>query len=224
MALVAADYVSLAEIRAAGIAESTMSDDRAEQAAKIAARAIDRFCRCWFYEKSYTGSDYLYRSGAGTKHLHLPAPPIAITSVEVDYAGNRQTWDLLTSDGYEASVEGQERNPSLLRLEGQFSIYSDGSITWPRGKRNVRIQGTFGWLEDGATPPAIKDVMYRLIAQRKESPVADGADARAIRAGNIKRKQTHNREIEFIPLLMAGSATGDPFIDQTLMPYRRSVL
>lgn len=227
MALGAADYVTLAAIRAEGITEAVMSDSRAESVAKAAARAVDAFCRCWFYDRTYGEGTELYLDGTGRDVLHLPAPIISIEQVACDYTGTRAFEEVQSSTYVAYDSDEDARNPKVVRISGDPNAVKVGTFdaVWPKGRRNVRLRCHLGWLEDDATPIAITRAVMRMVSHEKELIGSDyGTDARLERMGAVRSVTTHNRSVSYADVVVAGGLTGDPMVDGTLVRYRRSIL
>lgn len=227
MALGASDYVTLAAVRAEGITSTMVSDERVESIARMSARAVDAFTRCWFYDRTYGGGSELYIDGSGNEVLHLPAPIISIEQIAIDYRGDR-TFEEVQATTYVAYDSPEDvRNPKVVRIDGDPSPLKLGSYDakWPRGRRNIRLRCHLGWLEDAATPIAITRAVIRMIAHEKDLIGSDlAAESRARRKGRVTSMTTHNRSISFADAVMAGGLTGDEIVDGTLLRYRRAIL
>ena len=130
------------------------------------------------------------RASPSGKRLYLPQVPVSISKIE-DPKGNEVSDYIVVN------------NPSSPYIE-----VVSGSL-----KGDYKISGTFGYLENGETPPAIKKALLRLVVfDLRGTPLT-------LRAG-IKEESTDGRTAKFgLP-----SLTGDREIDHILATYRRPPL
>lgn len=222
MALGADAYCTLADLVAEGVlADEPEGDDEAryERLILSASRALDAWCRSWFWAKSYTSGAPLELNGRGGNVVRLPAPPIAVTAVKtVDRSLGTSTWETVDAAYY--VVEDDPQNPSIQRFDG---------AKWPKGPKSIRVVGSLGHLEPDeegtdATPIAIQRATIRLVALEK-GPLGSRHDAqdRLERAGRIKSKSTNGRSVTFADTAMS-VYSGDEVVDATIARYRRAFL
>lgn len=223
MALDSTHYCTLADLTAEGLTTALFGTDaRREELVKTASRAVDKFCRHWFHDKTYGSGTELCLDGAGRNVLRLPAPIISVESIEADFYGNR-TFTAVDSSTWVA-YDDDPQDPRLVRISSANDPF-DTDPVWPKGVRNIRLQCHLGYLEDSATPLAIKRAVMRMVAHERELMSADHAvESRLIRQGQVQSKRTHNRSISFVDALLSGFLTGDPMVDNALTRYRRVVL
>ena len=234
MALTAADYVTLADLQAEGLLPGVNIADaqdptvvRTEALVRNAAKAVNRFCRHWFYDRTYAQGSELYLEGDNTAVLHLPAPLISVQLVQTDWTGQND-WQTVDAATYRAYTGEQDwQNPKLVRTSGSalpWAIVNQLPV-WPRGARNVRLRCHLGMLEDGATPNAIKRCVVRMVDHEREL-VANryGPDERTARQGRHRTKTVDGRAYAYADRLHAGLLTGDEMVDAVLTQYRRTVI
>lgn len=115
-------YATIADLRAEGLAESSVADDRAQELILLASRFIDRLTGQWFFPRRET----LRLDGDGSAILHHPSliPILEVRRLAVD-------------DRILAPTDYALRERYLEILRGAF----------PRGRANVEVEGVFGWLE-----------------------------------------------------------------------------
>lgn len=226
-------YITVAEAQAVG-----HTADLVELQARIneASKLIDDLTGWWFEPRSLAFT--LDGSGGKTQPLH--APIIAITSVELD-------GELVDPEAYvvynrhvsENSIipEDDRLFPRIERrwrseagLIGDL-YYGATAGVWPRGQRNLRIEGSFGYTDPpgptGSTPLAIKRATFLLLNTMLIPLGPTGTDDQQEQqlAAKIKRLRTRDQEVEYFqgvggstgsPL---GYLTGDPTVDGILARY-----
>ena len=130
------------------------------------------------------------RASPSRKRLYLPQFPISISTIE-------------SANGKEISAYSVVADPSSPYIE-----VIDGNLSG-----SYKVSGTFGYLENGETPPAIKKALLRLVVfDLRGTPLT-------LRAG-LKEESTDGRTAKFgLP-----SLTGDREIDHILATYRRPPL
>ncbi|MGB0685407.1 MAG: hypothetical protein ACPGQD_04365 [Planctomycetota bacterium] len=198
-------YGSIAGVRAAGISASVADDPTVTALLAEATAFIDRVTGSWFESRSVT----LTLDGEGTRHLHFDVPPISITEVRRHDRIDATSEEVAAGD-YLTYTDPE--NPKLHHL----------TACWERGHQNYEVDGSFGWLVDGATPGGITRAA-NLLAARWARPVSE-QDATEYRRGDIKRVRVQGREVEWGNATAAtGSWTGDPDIDRILALYRRPI-
>lgn len=220
-------YATLAEARAEGVTTSVYgateaSDSRLQRLLDDASRYIDEATGWWFEPRTKT----LGFDGDGTECLWMPAPIISLTSVSIDDTA------LALGDVLVYGTTSSQTELRAARLARRTSsVLREGRATWPKGRRNITVVGSFGYVLSNGTspPPEIRDACIRLAA-RNIGLLGDAA-AQAARAATtgIFRETTdgHSYERAGGTAGTAGAwryagATGDPEIDTTLARYRRA--
>jgi hypothetical protein len=158
----------------------------------------------------------------GTDHdtLWLPYPPTTtagITKVEIaTYDSTGANWTEVASTLYEvimATVPDGRFNPKLQHMTG----------AWPKGRRNVRITGTFGFVESNGTttPPFIVDLAKRIAIWNM--PLA--GDAAAQKSDRIIEEQLKDYRYKLAdPSAASAGMFGDPRIDGPLAMFRKPAM
>lgn len=232
-------YITIAEVRAAGLTDTVAYPD-ADITAAIALwqSAIERATRQWFESKTLT----LAVDGNNSDTLYFGIPIIAIEYVKL----NEDT-AALDTDYYVVyngrSYPDDRRNPriKLKRSQGAASIYSepvgDGKLIFRKGRQNQAIKGTFGFLEDDdSTPPLIKRALLKLVLEKLQKPPyaapgSTGGYVPPILAGVLKEEWTDGHKVkmsdtfEYAKSRPAGflGFTQDPEIIAILKMYRAPI-
>lgn len=208
-------YCTVEDLRAEGVTEAQASDAKLLSLVDEVSREIDSYTGWWFVLLTKT----LTLSGRGERSLDLPAPLASLTSVSIDGIAQDE------SDFFAVGPAPVERGfysagPAIERIDG---------TRWPKGRRNIVIEGVFGYTEDdpedeeglGITPPAIRRACLMMVIGRL-TPLAEddpGRDAKRVTAMRTRTQSVDLREIrqDEAPL------TGDPDVDQILVRYCRPI-
>jgi hypothetical protein len=219
-------YVTLAEVRAEGIADPPYSDARVQDKLDWAQLMIEQ-ATGMFFEKR-TAQTYLL-DGSGTPILELPAPGLAITSVKIDgdlvdstrYV-NRNRWE--ADDYWYPRLEVRDQPTRLQRALGQ----ARSSSVWPVGQQNIEVKGDFGFVITApsasasgvaSTPPGIKRATIRLAAKVLRELRVDPAGL----TGGMQSETLGNYSYTLGQQVLTG-ATGDPEIDLAIGQYKRLMM
>lgn len=185
-------YVTLDELKSYMGIGDTNDDTELEVAAEAASRAIDRFCRRFFYSDTqtryYSASDRI-----GTRGLRVD-DLVSVTTLKTDAASDGTFENTWTSDDYwltphNANTDGRpytcvERRPT-------------GSFAWPSGPRSVEIAGTWGW---PAVPTDIKQATAiqatRLFKRAMEAPF--GVAGVSFDGGGIRLLNRLDADVEML--------------------------
>lgn len=207
-------YATIADARAEGVTTEQAADPRLQCLLDDASRYIDDATGQWFEPRAAT----LRLDGTGLDWLALPSPPVALTGVALD--GTALVVGDLLVDGTPGELPDRRRAPQLIRPSG----------CWARGRRNVVVVGSFGFVEADLTspPPAIREACLRL-AVRNLARIADAEGQVERRAGEVFRETTDGHSYErggVLPGAPGGwrnnGLTGDPDVDRALERYRRA--
>ncbi|MEE8150636.1 MAG: hypothetical protein V3T43_02830 [Nitrosomonadaceae bacterium] len=103
-----------------------------------------------------------------------------------------------------------------------------GNVWFPRGRQNVRVEGTFGYTEqDGSTPPEILRALTLMVLRDKEllaSPKRNRSLLQGL-GGQVKSESTDGHSYSLaVPTPAAGRTpyfTGNEEIDHLLHPFVR---
>lgn len=215
-------YATLSYARDEGITTEQANDGRLQRLLDEASAFIDRATGWWFEARTKT----LAFDGDDGECLWMPAPVIALTSVAIDGIA----LDLAAVLTYGAVASGEHLRAARLALASASYVDAQlGSPTWPAGRRNITVVGSFGYvLPDGTTPPPeIRDLCLRL-ALRNLPRLADAAGQSERRRSEVFRESTDGHSYELAGVLSGavgawrrGGITGDPDIDLVLAQFRR---
>ena len=206
-------YISVSDLRHEGVTDPPYSTEHVEERITLACRAVDLMTGCFFEAKA---AHVVTIDGPGHDYLFLPYPPTktsSITSIETgEHASGGTNWIAVDSALYEVVlplVPDGRFNPKVIHLTG----------TWPKGKRNIRVTGTFGFVEsDGTTtPPQIRDLALRIAVWNMKKIGDEGAQ----RASQIIEESLKDYRYKLAdPSALAQGSFGDPKIDNLISMFR----
>lgn len=236
-------YVTVEDVRAEGVSETTYDDDRVEAMIALAERAFERATENWFYRKLMV----VKLDGNDQEILHLPFPICQgedqVSSVTVNIGGS-DPWTMTEDTDFVVyNDDGDRWNPKLAMTsyEDWASLIPDYTYVpgkWPLGRRNVVVTGYFGFVDYelvNPTPPAIdpvptwtcppevKRAVLRLVV--RDLALLTDVDGQSNRqAHRITTETTVGRSVTMGSLtdsLFSGGFTGDPDIDGAVAMFRR---
>lgn len=170
---------SVADMRAnAGVTDSMATDDQLLESIQEAEEYIHRKCRQKFKAEPFT----LVLNGTGKPNIHLPSaivrtvdsgdPGASITAVTIAFTNTPFTVAMTDLVIYDATPDLDGRDDRMnAKIEWKVNNWPGlivngvenggwrpfGRSIFPRGRNNVTIAGTFGFVEsDGAPPVAIR--------------------------------------------------------------------
>ncbi len=217
-------YASLAYAREEGITTEQAANERLQRLLDEASALIDKATGWWFDARAKT----LVFDGDDGECLWMPAPIVTLTSVAIDGSA----LDLAAVLSYGTTASGEHLRAARLARTLAAASYLDaafGRPTWPTGRRNITVVGSFGYvLPDGTSPPPeIRDACLRLVV-RNLGRIADAAAQSDRRRGEVFRENTDGHGYELAGVLPGavgawrrGGITGDPDIDLTLAQFKR---
>jgi len=198
-------YITLVDLRAEGVTDEEYGDVYIQGRITLAQQFIETLTSR-FFEKRINYEVLL--NGTGHSTLFLPIPPIngtnAITSVVVSD-------EVLSSDSYKYPLRQMPDDRFNPRI-----IYIDS--IWPKGELNVKIVGSFGFVEvDETTPPIIKDLCKRISVWALPSMT----DKSAAREANLVEEWLGDYRYKLGEISSRGGVFGDTRIDNILAMYRK---
>lgn len=215
-----------------GIDRDAISEDRITKKGLEAQRYIEEKTRNFFEPRVMT----LILNGSGRPTLFLPYPIISITSVTItpnDFDTgsevlslsdliifNRVPWRDGKDDRRNPKIEFKDwRRPGLI-VNGTETWL--GQSTWPQGHLNVKVTGTFGFVEeDGiSAPPAIIDAAIRLTI-RNLGLLGDPASQDDLRRQAITSETTDGHSYSVGNTGDNTGFIGDREIDRRIARYTR---
>jgi hypothetical protein len=235
------DYplISVLDMRNEGFTASTLSDSRVYQAVRMATRRIEQLTDNIFGARRME----LKLDGDGSSVLNLPFPIIALESVVATFIGVTTTLDVseLGYKVYNRHLKGMlnpddrkwphiEVIPKGLpgyRYNANWEASLDDRWRFPKGPQNITVKGVFGYTDPdgspmGGVPDEIKWATARL-AQRFLPKQSSPAVSELERAGQITSETTRDQSYSIgQKLQMSAPLTGDPFLDEVLLRYRRT--
>ncbi|MGD9749388.1 MAG: hypothetical protein AB7W59_00170 [Acidimicrobiia bacterium] len=169
-----AAYITVADIRAAGLTDDTTYPDAAVTAAiDLWQQVLERACRQWFDSRNLT----LKLDGTDSDTLHVGIPIISLEYLKIN-----DHPDELNPSYYRVyngrSYPDDRRNPRIkLRSLSEVSdIYSapldSHMLRFRKGRHNQEVKGDFGFVEDdGSTPLPIKRALTKLVIEKLVNPI-----------------------------------------------------
>lgn len=198
-------YITVTDLLSEGVTLEDYGNENYLNARIVAAQEFIEQVTGRFFEKR---DNYVLRlDGRGHDTLFLPVPPASANSItEVTVSD-----DVLDSSLYEypfTKNPDSRYNPILLRIGG----------TWPSGTLNVKITGSFGFIEeDETTPPLIKDLCKRIVMWNIR-PLSETAEANK---RDIVEEQLGDYRYRLREKASRGGVFGDGYIDSLLTMYKK---
>lgn len=219
-------YVTLAEIRAFGIAEDDLGDAEALAMAEELSRLVDMITGQWFEPRTVT----FKVDGTGSDALLLNVPIIEVTSLKIN--GSNIAADPSRYTAYTGRNAAQDD-----RLSPKILLGSPGGLRRQPGSRNIfapgrlnqEISGSFGWVEeDQSTPVAIKRAVLLMMRERMlKAATGDSPEDEFVNLGPVIEEATdgHVRKWGMAHLAarkhFASAFTDDPEVGAILAKFRR---
>lgn len=224
----AGGYATLAEVRAAGIAEATADDATVIAAIIQWSQFIDRACRQWFEPRYLDGKI----DGNGTRVLWLMAPIIGVDELymngDFDNAVNSDAYEVYNNLG--SGLKDDRRNPKIA-ISDQYTstdlyrrLAHGSDLTFADGRKNQQIKGTFGYVEqDGSTPGLIRRAVLKMVV--KQLGAASPLSPPPAPAGPVIGETTDGHTIRYASMVggrKIGTAgiTGDSEVEGIIQLYR----
>lgn len=207
-------YVQIADVRAVDGFEDVEAypDPVIEASIRLQTRLVDKITHQWFVpvEKS------LLLDGDGSPVLMLDFPIIELDELYVD--------EVLVPVAHRRVYNGNSRGnddrdcPMIELVTGMFR----------EGSQNVRVVGTFGFVEDdGSIPEPIKYATLKLVIRDLQSPPGGGeSSGGGAPVGPKTSETTDGHSVSFAAPAVTGmrigtlALTGDPQVDKILELYR----
>lgn len=158
-------YISVAAVRAVGISNPPYDDTAVEAAIRYGMAVVERACRQWFYAK-----DCVFQlDGTDSDALFMAVPIISVSELRLN--GSSEAMD---PDYYKVYTD--PRNPSIKLVPDSadrdiFTATTSSQLKFRRGRQNQYVAGSFGYLEDGATPLLIQHAVLILAVEYLTQPV-----------------------------------------------------
>ncbi len=218
-------YAEISGLRDEGVAPTTATDARLKALLDEATHTIDRVTGQFFEPRDLT----LRFGGRGTPTIELPAPPIRLHSLKVDFEG-RAPFPYVSGYAFEFSLDAADLvvvgAPVRSGFDGARLTLRHG-LCFPKGHGNITVAGRWGYTEDdgspeGRTPLAVRRACMLLVL-RGLVPLADDAAFEARSRWRILEERTRDQSYRLEASRGGGPwLTGDPEVDALLAPYVRT--
>jgi hypothetical protein len=231
-------YVSVSDIRAAGLNVNPPSDSEIQDAICLWQEFIDRACRQWFRPIALE----LRLDGTDSDALHFGVPIISIDEIRIN---NEETaLDTLKYKVYNAERYPDHKANPRIKLVDTWEQHRDiytapmraGRSLFRKGRQNQYVKGTFGCVdESGSAPALIKRALAKLVVEKLAQPIAGNPPPGLIPPvvqGIVKEEWTDGHRIRYEypggPLTtrkggpLAG-ITNDPEIQAIIRMYRAPI-
>jgi hypothetical protein len=192
-------YVTANELRAEGAVGTKI---RIENAILLAQTYIEKETGRWFELKTVA----LELDGEGDKVLFLPHFCFSVTSILVDDSE-------VDADGYTLynRFTPDDREIPKICFETNVRV----------GKRNVEINGRFGYVESDETTPVLIKKAVKKLALTEIEQLSDTSRRDLIDRGRVVEEKTDGHSYKLSDLAFSGGPTGDSEIDGIIMKYRK---
>lgn len=194
-------YCTVEDLRSEGIAEEQYDDAQLERLIAVSCSFIDNVTGQWFESREKV----IRLDGRGGKNLILP-----VFLSEADYV----------------KISGEVVEDYVLynRMEDRAYPKIFRAVRWPKGRLNIEISGTWGYVEeDGTTPPAIRRAAMKLAMYNfpalSDTEAQEEKNLRGILLSETTDGHSYSLSEGAVSSLSAGAITGDTEIDQILKSY-----
>lgn len=216
------NYITIQQVRDAGVTVGQASDPEVTAAIALAMQTIDRGTGQWFNSRALT----IAFEGKNSNVLMLGVPILEIDEIKLN--GESVPTPLVNFVIFNSrTYPDDRRNPRIKIMRKERNIYTDtihksfhrGAIT--------QIIGKFGFLEqDGSTPLLIQRATLKLAIKYATTDLVN--DVAQAGTGPMKRERTDLHEVEYFEpsadAVQVGSGfTGDDEVDKIISMYRAPV-
>jgi hypothetical protein len=169
-----APYITVADVRAAGLPDTVVGDDAVTAAILLWQDVIERYCRQWFEPRDLD----LRIDGTDSDTLHLGIPIIEVEELYMNDGTTPIDSTLYKVYNNRSGYPDDRKNPRI-KLRSMYD-YADiftapimaGQLKFRKGRQNQRIVGTFGYTEaDDTAPLAIKRALTKLVIRKATQPM-----------------------------------------------------
>lgn len=225
-------YCTVQDLRDEGVTVSMASDAQLQERILLASRMIDKFTGRFFDLRTQSFT----MDGTGKASIHLDVPIVAIDTVSVDDVAFLPS-DIIVYNRHVSEGLAFPNDADNPRIEVRQPLDDDllfkiGLKVFPKGQKNIRLDGVFGYREfDGTVSGKVPDLIRyvcKLMTIRYLARMADisgSADYRdSWRVVSIK---TRDQAVQWATPSASmgrrgvGRFTGDPEIDTFLLGFRR---
>lgn len=216
-------YVTVQEVRDEGLTDTvSYSDALVNSRISFNSRMIEKFTGRWFEARKMI----LDLDGYGAWQMQLDFPIVSVDKVTLLDREFPPT-EVFTFDLEDLVVYNRHMTMGLIKPDDREDPKL-GNIYFPKGRQNIRVEGTFGYTDvNGNTPEEIKRATILMVLRDKEKLASEKRNSSLLSglAGSVIEEQTDDHSYKLgAPVRTMGSTayyTGDPEIDQLLLGFRR---
>ncbi len=191
---------------------------------------VDRETRQWFEEREGT----YYFDGDGTNVIFLPIPIIEVTALYTagDFDNPLDTTSYIVYNS--RTVPDDRRNPKIVLIGQRSVIYpyvQDPPPRMPVGRADIKVVGSFGFLEPDDTCPLLIEKATRMLVVNELKQAAGLAGSTPLLpSGPVTGYTVDRNSVSFASTSTGGTKagksalTGNVAIDTILAMYRAPVL
>ncbi len=194
-------YCTVEDIRAEGVSEEDYSDEQLERLITISCNFIDNVTGQWFKPREKV----IRLDGRGGQNLVLPVflSTADYVKIGLEYIDDYVLYNRMEDRTY----------PKIFRCSG-----------WPKGRLNIEVFGTWGYIEeDGTTPSAIKRAAIKLALYNfpalSDSEAQEEKNLHGLLVSETTDGHSYNLSDNVVSEAYSGAITGDTEIDQILKSY-----
>lgn len=216
-------YVTVQELRDEGLTDTVAYPDAlVNSRISLASRQIDSWTGRWFEPRKMI----MDVDGPGAWEMQIDIP---IVSIDLVTLLDREfpVTEVFTFDLQDMVVYNRHITQNLYRPDDREDPRI-GNIYFPKGRMNVRLDGTFGYTDgNGDTPEEIKRACMLMVIRDKEKLASKKRSSSLLvgLGGPLLEENTddHSYKLGAVTRTVGSTAyfTGDPEIDQILLNFRR---
>lgn len=236
-------YCTVQDLRDEGLTTGMASDAAAQKMIVIASSYVEHFTGRTF------GSQFksIDIDGTGGRAVQIGEPVIAVSQILLNFVSNFTAQDLLVPGQAlklynrhitENLIEPDDReNPKIEFVHGEdlagVNYYESATgyvlyqLMFPRGRRNLKVEGLFGYTEydgnvnsPGRIPTMLREATKMLVFNNRGKMVSKFTGG-AGKAGPIVQESTRDQGVTFQQSWLRGAFTGNSDIDQILAAFVR---
>lgn len=216
-------YVTVAEVRAEGLDNVIKyPDSLVNSRIQFNTKMIENYCGRWFEARKMI----VDIDGPGAWAMQLDFPIVSVDSVAL-LDREFPVTEVHEFDLDDLVIYNRHLTVGMIEPDDREDPRI-GNVYFPKGRQNIRINGTFGYTDEyGNTPIEIKRALILMVLRDVEKLNSETRSSKLLSgiAGPIKKEKTDDHEYE---LAIANSSpgktayfTGDTEIDHLLLNFRR---
>jgi hypothetical protein len=204
-------YTTLEAVRAQGYTDPPYGDDEINEAIEIACDGIDRITGQFFESREETRT----YDGNGTRLLVLDVPLLSLTTIEIQHRVG--VWTPYDERYFALYAHYSQRDYPKIEIRHD-ALFGLQPAYFPKGPQNIRINGTWGYLDrNDETPSPIRRAALEL-ATTYLGTLASGEPQESGRV--VIEEETDDHRVKFSDVLSGGKLTGIPSVDRVLTRFR----